>query len=625
MVTYLREWMSCGLNRGRLFSTCCQIYFSLLRFSYAISDNFRRLPYNQKLVFCVFQISNMKRLLFPILLVCIVTTAISQAPLIEYQLKVGGLTEPLDVVNAGDGTNRLFIVQRGGLVRIWDGNALLPNPFLNVSTLLRTSGSEEGLLSLVFHPLYESNRYFFIYYTNSNGDNSIARYRTMEGNPNLADPASAKILLTIPHPGASNHNGAKLIFGTDGYLYVGTGDGGGGNDPSNNAQTGTSLLGKMLRLDVNDFDDATPPFYAIPPGNPYNTDASVRDEIIALGLRNPWRWSFDRLTGDMWIGDVGQGAREEVDYRRADSILQKTNYGWRCLEGKITNPSPTAACPPPADNVFPIFDYPHNSSGGFVITGGYVYRGNEFPAMYGYYICTDYATGNIWLIKSNGAGGWDITPQTVNKLTNVSGYGEDENGVLYAVRLTSGTANSGALYKVITGTALPVQFVSFTAVRQMDKDVVSWTVSCSEAGMECVLERSMHNSSQFVEIDRKNARLGNAVEYRITTKALQGDAYYRLQMITSNGRLTYSPVILLKEKNEGKQGFTAYRAGDRIQVMLNEPARTVRVYNAIGAELYKQSFNDQSGFISIPVSQPQAVLFIQVITATGSSTKKLAF
>jgi len=266
-----------------------------------------------------------------------------------------GLSAPVDIANAGDGTNRLFIVQQNGVIRIHDGTSLLPTPFLNISTII-TTGGERGLLSLAFHPDYENNRYFFVYYTNLSGDITIARYQADVVNPNTADPLSGVVLMNIPKP-FSNHNGGDLNFGPDGYLYFGTGDGGSGGDPFNFSQTGTSLLGKMIRIDVSNF--STPPYYTIPPDNPYVSDPNVDDHIWALGLRNPWRWSFDRSTGNMWIADVGQSALEEINFRTAGAT-GGINYGWRCYEGNQAYN--TTGCLPQSNLIQPIFVYPHSGA-----------------------------------------------------------------------------------------------------------------------------------------------------------------------------------------------------------------------------------------------------------------------
>ena len=245
---------------------------------------------------------------------------VPQVPATRLQTRVSGLTAPIFVTNAGDGTKRLFIVERGGIIKVLQPGSNVPTDFLNITAKTSTEG-ERGLLGLAFHPDYETNRRFFVYYTQAaGGDIQISEFQASAGNPNVAD-TTEEPLLTIEHSANSNHNGGTIAFGADGYLYIATGDGGGQNDPGNNAQNINVLLGKMLRIDVNVAAGQT---YAIPPTNPFATSAGA-DEIFALGLRNPFRWSFDRGgTNQLWLGDVGQGAWEEVDI-----ITNGGNYGWR--------------------------------------------------------------------------------------------------------------------------------------------------------------------------------------------------------------------------------------------------------------------------------------------------------
>ncbi len=233
-----------------------------------------------------------------------------QPPTISYQQIISGLSAPVDIVNAHDGTNRLFIVQQGGIIKVWNGTTL--SNFIDLSSIISTGG-ERGLLSMAFHPGFNgtSNRYFFVYYTNTSGNVEVSRYQTTAGNSNTGDPSTGVVIITIPHPTNANHNGGKLNFGTDGDLYFGTGDGGSADDPPNNAQTGTVLLGKMIRINIDSPGTAAHPNYAIPPDNPYVGSGTVADEVWDLGLRNPFRWSFDRANGNMWIGDVGQSAEKK--------------------------------------------------------------------------------------------------------------------------------------------------------------------------------------------------------------------------------------------------------------------------------------------------------------------------
>ncbi len=362
-------------------------------------------------------------------------------PTLTYTQIIQGMSSPLDIKNAGDGTQRLFIVEQTGAVKIYKNGSLLAKPFLNLSAITSHDANERGLLSIAFHPKYKTNRTFFVYYTDLSGAVTLARYKT-SSNADSAIANSGKILLSLPKPGGySNHNGGNLHFGKDGYLYLTIGDGGSGGDPFGNGQNGLVLFGKMLRLDVN-ANTTTAPYYGIPADNPFVGNAAYRGEVYALGLRNTWRWSFDRQTGDVWLGDVGQDKWEEVDFR-TPAQAAGANYGWRCYEGHKTYN--TTNCN--STYVTPIFDYKHNGAGGYSITGGFVYRG-AIAALQGYYICSDYVTANAWKIKSNGSGGWNVYQQT-GVPGSIVGYGEDENAELYAVSLV------GKVYAVgVSGSAI---------------------------------------------------------------------------------------------------------------------------------------------------------------------------
>jgi glucose/arabinose dehydrogenase len=359
-------------------------------------------------------------------------------PLINLNPVITGLNTPIDVVNAGDGSHRIFIVQQGGAIRVFNSSFTSLGTFLTVTGI--STGGERGLLSLAFHPNYTSNGYFFVFYTNNAGNLEIARYR-VSADPNVADAATKTVVLTIPHPGASNHNGGRLLFGTDAMLYLSTGDGGSAGDPNNNAQNSTSLLGKLLRINVN--TSLTPPFYTIPAGNPFG------NEVWALGLRNPFRWSFDRQTGDIWIGDVGQDNWEEIDFLAAGSPVG-ANFGWRCYEGN--NPFNLSGCGPIGNYIFPVHAYPTQNPSASVISGT-VYRGATFPALVGYYLAVDFYSGNFYKIRPVGGGGWEISIQS-SVQGGIGGFGETETGELYAA-----SAFTGTVYRVegsiVTGVGDP--------------------------------------------------------------------------------------------------------------------------------------------------------------------------
>ena len=347
-----------------------------------------------------------------------------------------GLSLPVHITHAGDGSGRLFIVERAGRIRIFKNGTLLSTPFLDIATAVRDTGSEEGLLSVAFPPGYgvsPSQNHFYVYYVNNSSDLVIARYQVSAGNADVADDTTEQIVLTVPHPGQSNHNGGQLAFGpNDGYLYLGTGDGGGGGDVPNNAQTTNVLLGKLLRIDV---ETGTPTTYTIPATNPFTQTVGYRPEIWALGLRNPWRFSFDRQTRDLYVGDVGQDTQEEVDYQPAASAGGE-NYGWRCKEGTLDynfsgNCSSLTLEPPVAE-----YDHGPGDSIGCSITGGFVYRGSTYGLMQGMYFYADYCTGRIWGLKNDGAG-WQ-TQELKDTPYNISTFGEDEVGNLYLASYGSG-------------------------------------------------------------------------------------------------------------------------------------------------------------------------------------------
>ena len=319
-----------------------------------------------------------------------------------------GLSSPLYVTHARDGSGRLFIVEQAGRIKILQPGAVAPSVFLDITDRVQ-DGGERGLLGLAFHPRYASNGFFYVSYTDLTGDVIIARYQASSANPNVANPGSELILKTIPHRQFGNHNGGMVEFGPDGRLYVGVGDGGGGNDPDNHAQSLGTLLGKILRIDVD-----TPAPY-IPPDNPFG------NEIWAYGLRNPFRFSFDRGTGQLFAGDVGQGAREEIDI-----ITRGGNYGWRVFEGTLCTGLGPAACGP--GFLPPIVDYAH-AGGRCTVIGGYVYRGAAGTLPLGTYVFADFCTGEIFVLQ-NGA-----VQVLLDTGLSIASFGEDAAGELYVVGL----------------------------------------------------------------------------------------------------------------------------------------------------------------------------------------------
>ena len=380
------------------------------------------------------------------------------------ELVTGGLALPLYVTQSpGDLSTRLFIVeQRGhagtgnmGAIRIHKDGVLLPTPFLTRSPV--TTGDEQGLLGLAFHPDYASNRKFYIYFTNFSGSTVIEEYQTSESDPDVADVSTRRTVLTFSQP-FTNHNGGWMGFGPDGFLYIASGDGGSSNDPGNRATnitngSVTQYLGKMLRIDPDgdDFPADSNRNYRIPPGNPFGAAGTAGAEIWALGLRNPWRNSFDRLTGDFWIADVGQGNREEVNFQPASSAGGE-DYGWRCREGRAATNNTGCNTLPDTD---PIFDYPHSnafppiSETGCSVTGGYVYRGCAIPSLYGRYVFGDYCGG--WVRAYDRA---THTSQRILALGfGITSFGEDNDGELYVV--LRGSGSNGSVRRIIPTTPPP--------------------------------------------------------------------------------------------------------------------------------------------------------------------------
>jgi glucose/arabinose dehydrogenase len=393
----------------------------------------------------------------------------AQTTPITAQLFAGGFSGPLYVCAPprDRDAERLFVVEQGGRIRVRRSGVTLPAPFLNLGPTsggstgldLVLSGGERGLLGMAFHPNYAHNGFFYVDYTRqTDGSIVVARYQVQAANPDLADPTSGVQLLLIPHSAFNNHNGGCLQFGPDGLLYIGVGDGGFANDPNNNAQNPNQLLGKLLRIDV---DHPAPGLqYGIPPGNPYAGGTAGLGEIWAIGMRNPWRFSFDRGNGDLYIGDVGQGAVEEIDWqanaelRSASSPATVKNFGWRCMEGNTCTNLGGCTCNAPALTP-PIQTYPNCAQPGGLgcaVMGGYVYRGCAIPDLRGTYFYADYTSNQIWSFRySPGAGLTNFTNRTAQlapvggpSIAGVVSFGEDACGELYIV-----AQGSGSIFKLV--------------------------------------------------------------------------------------------------------------------------------------------------------------------------------
>ncbi len=380
------------------------------------------------------------------------TVIVKPAPSIDFELAFTSFTSPVDIANAGD--DRLFIVEQAGVIKIIENGVVLPTPFLDIDSKI-SSGGERGLLGLAFHPDYDTNGYFFVNYYSNAGNTIVARYQVSATNPNVADVNSEAILLSIDQPFV-NHNAGDLNFSpNDGYLYIAMGDGGSGGDPFCNAQDSMSLLGKMLRLDV-DKNVSMVPYYEVPSDNPFIDVDGALDEIYQIGLRNPWRFVFDDESGDLWIADVGQNVKEEVNYL-AEGGEGAENFGWKVMEGtNCYDPDPIdtdcpAETPTCNDEAYtaPLFEYGHDLNGGSSITGGYVLSGCRYPNLAGLYICADYVSANSWVIENTGEN------YTIGGApSGISTYGVGNNGQVYLATL------DGNIYRVNDGSIDRVLYIT---------------------------------------------------------------------------------------------------------------------------------------------------------------------
>jgi glucose/arabinose dehydrogenase len=448
-------------------------------------------------IFYHFLLYFMQQIRFTLALCLWVTIhAFAQTPNIVLEALAPDFEKPVDITHCGDG--RLFIVEQRGYIWILDstGNKL-STPFLNIDPTTNSGGNEQGLLGLAFHPNYAENGYFYVNYIRNNGNTRIARFKVMDNNPNVADQDSEVPLLNITQP-FSNHNGGCLKFGPDGYLYAALGDGGSGGDPQNFSQRKNTLLGKMLRLDVS---NPNPPYYTVPADNPFVSDAAYSPEIWSLGLRNPWRFSFDRLNGNMWIADVGQGEQEEIDFELAGDGGH--NYGWRCYEG--TETYNTSGCQGADTYTMPVFEYNHSNGNGCSVTGGFVYRGTDITWLYGSYLFTDYCSGRWWRTVPDGAGGFTTTVLDNFTPYEYSSFGEDVHGELYVAALSQGKvykitqecpaititgtltaasctgANDGSITVTALGGVTPYQFTWGVNVNPTQLTAGTYTVTVADA------------------------------------------------------------------------------------------------------------------------------------------------
>jgi glucose/arabinose dehydrogenase len=518
---------------------------------------------------------------------------------IGYQTIVAtGLVNPIDIAippnaSPANGSTRIFVAQQNGLIRLWNGTSF--SDLVDLSPVIATAGSEQGLLSMTFHPSYNgtTNRDFFVFYTrNADGALTVARYMTHPTDPNAIDPAGGTVLITpIDHSSNSNHNGGDLNFGSDGYLYLTTGDGGGSGDPAENAQNPSSLLGKLLRIDVN----ATIP---------------IIPTVIDIGLRNPFRWSFDKNTGDAWIGDVGQGSWEEISFKPAGS--SGLNFGWDCYEGNAPFEI-TVDCPPAASINFPSHVYP-NAEGQSVV-GGFVYRGNEIAALQGWYIATDYFSGRIFRRSPDGT--WFT--QTGGQ-AGISSFGEAPDGTLYAV-----SQFSDDLYKVIVTGALPVKLISFSGRRNGDISELSWKTATEQNTARFRIEFSA-TATNFqnagVVIASRNPNGSNySFQHRFISDV---DLYYRLVIEDDDGQMANSSIIRLSVRKKGIKIYPTLINTGILNIHSETPASKLEIISANGAIVFQKELNGFRGTTTISIPQfSKGVYIVQLHMDDGIKREKV--
>ena len=518
-----------------------------------------------------------------------------------------GLSSPIQFVNAADGSNRVFIVQQGATIRAYDAAFNFLSVFLTVSNV--NIGGERGLLSMVFHPDYKNNGLFYVYYTNTTGDLELARYH-VSSDPDIADAATKVILITIPHPTNSNHNGGELHFGNDGYLYLSTGDGGGGGDVPNNAQNTSVLLGKMLRFNVN--TSATAPYYTIPAGNPFS------NEIFDLGLRNPFRWSFDRLTNDMWIGDVGQDSWEEINYRPAAST-SGVNYGWHCYEGNATYN--TTGCGPSTNYVFPVYTYPTQNPSA-AVTGGIVYRGAAYPMLQGYNISADFYSGIFYQTVSDGAGGW-ITSTQILAPTGIADFGETEDGEAYVVSLTANSVS-----RLSASTPLPVTLVAFNGTPNNEGVKLNWQTAMEENIRQFEVEYSVDGTSfiHLGNVPANNTATGSAYNF-LHSIMYDGAIFYRLKIADIDGSFNYSGIVRVVLNDNVKTMVTpSVISNGVININLfNQKYKSLQLISMNGTLVLKKDVTGQSGNIKVPLSKVAAGIYMVRLIGNSKTISQKIF
>ena len=451
--------------------------------------------------------------------------ALLNAQTIDIETFATGFNAPISIKNAGD--SRLFIVERAGLIQIVNSDGSRNStPFLDINSIVSNGGGERGLLGLAFHPNYDSNGYFYVNYIDNSGNTVISRFSRSTPNPELADSTTELQLLTYSQP-FINHNGGDMAFGPDGYLYISSGDGGSAGDPGDRAQSLTTLLGKILRIDVDGSSNGN---YGIPADNPFVGNGAAMDEIWAYGLRNPWRISFDRDTNELWIADVGQNSIEEINM--VSSSEAGVNYGWRCYEGNSSFNS--SNCPPSNTLKFPVAQYSHTGNGAFKcsITGGYRYRGTAQPSLVGLYFFADYCSDEIGYLEQSG-NDYNMTFSSAFTGNGWTSFGEDNNGELFIAGIDSGT-----IYRVIDSNLsvdennlFSVKIYPNPILDQFTIDMSNSTVVAESVTLYSIQGKTLSSYSNFE---------GSIIN--ISTVSLSGGIYF-IEITNNNGNSIFKKII----------------------------------------------------------------------------------
>ena len=532
------------------------------------------------------------------------------------------LVQPLFMSGCGDGSGRLFVVEKRGTIRIIQNNVVSTDFFLDIQDLVMNSG-ERGLLGLAFHPQYPTTPYIYVNYViDGTITNRISRFTLNPNNSNDIQENTEFILLEQAGV-QTNHKAGGIAFGPDGYLYIGMGDGGGGGDPSNSGQNLETLLAKMLRIDVNAPQGSLN--YTIPPDNPFVGEPG-RDEIWAYGLRNPWRISFDRETGDFWIADVGQNLWEEVDM-----VLAGTpggmNFGWDCREGN--HDYEPGNCGSGTEFTWPIFEYPHSCNPcpngyGASISGGYVYRGSEHPVLEGFYVCADYVSNYLWMIKVTSFDPLELDVYVQDGTGLAYGlvtFGEDDDGELYASNL------DGVIYSVSASGFLPVQWGSADAHIIQGGNQIDWTIH-QTLGIEYFeVQRSLYSGFDNFTVVTQVEPVEDQISYKYIDPFIHTrTVYYRIAAHMSDGSIEYSPFMRILPDTGSKPSLVFDQNHNlwRINIPNEWQNGEVILYDLQGKEVYTRKIGSQDQLELTPPITPGSY-FVKVSGEMGTWSERLVW